>query len=96
MTLPIRLERWAVVDSQPFDVFRAPECAVPCLRGEVFGHPRHPNGTRVTTSPIVGRDGDRVVTASGSVYELGEMEPGYAGFIKEDKAAVLNRIGGGR
>ena len=42
------------------------------LRGQVFGHERWADGSRITTTAVVRRDGDRAWTASGSTYRLEE------------------------
>lgn len=54
------------------------------LIGQVYGDPKRPDGTLVTTSRIVSRDGATAVTASGSEYDLdgagadAEATPGRA------------------
>jgi hypothetical protein len=40
------------------------------LVGEVYGHPTRPDGTVVTTSHVVRREGALAITASGTEYEL--------------------------
>ena len=40
------------------------------LVGEVYGHPARPDGTVVTTSHVIRRDGQVAITASGTRYEL--------------------------
>lgn len=40
------------------------------LSGQVFGHERWADGSRITTTAIVRRDGARAWTASGSTYRL--------------------------
>jgi len=71
----MRIENWAVVVSDPY---AAPEARRQKLQGEVFGHPRFPDGTTVTTSSIVGKNWKgHVTTSSGSYYELGQVDPAY-------------------
>jgi hypothetical protein len=43
----------------------------PRYRGVVWNHPRLRDGTLITTSAIVELRGGRIVTRSGSTYELG-------------------------
>jgi len=59
----IRIENWY----PPFGLVEA-------LTGDVYGHPRFPEGHFVRTSKIVGFeiDGSVVLTKSGSRYILGE------------------------
>lgn len=40
------------------------------LVGEVYGHPTRPDGTVVTTSHVIRREGQVAITASGTHYEL--------------------------
>jgi len=72
-THPI-LEKWAMIMADPF---QAPEIATAVLNGLVYGHPRHHDGKRVSTSRVKGKRDGRVVTFSGSEYILGEVAPNY-------------------
>jgi hypothetical protein len=47
------------------------------LFGFVFGHPRHLDGKELLTSPVVRCHANRIVTRSGSEYELGSIDPAY-------------------
>lgn len=76
--MTIRLTNWRVVGVMPSSGFlRLPENATTHLSGVVTGHPKKADGTPVTTSRVVGRDGSRIVTESGSRYELGDVDPAY-------------------
>lgn len=70
----MRLENWAVVNTDPY---RAPEDQKPHLSGKVYGHPRFEDGHDIVTSHIVSIDAvnHTVTTNSGSVYELGTVDP---------------------
>ena len=70
-----RLENWAVKTAA--NPYLPPELKWDVLTGLVFGHPRHLDGKDVATSHIVGQRAGRVVTASGTEYELGVVESGY-------------------
>lgn len=55
------------------------------LRGNVFGHPRFPDDTPVTTSsilevPMLPEEGDVVVSAIGSGIGL-KLQPNFAGWM---------------
>jgi hypothetical protein len=68
----VKLKNWAVVDRGG---------GLPCLKGEVYGHPKHDDGIEIVTSPIVSTSG-RVVTTSNREYELdGPPEPGYIAYM---------------
>jgi hypothetical protein len=70
----IRLEKWAVVFLNA-DPYKAPELQQASLMGEAHGHPRFPDGSKITTSRPKSVEGRRVTTSSGSVYVLGEPDP---------------------
>ncbi len=79
----IHLSNWALEFARG-DAYDAPEIRGLCLVGEVAGHPRRPDGTRVKTSPIVAVEGRVVRTRSGSVYELnGDPHPAYLAWLAE-------------
>ena len=73
----MRLENWAIVFISDF--YTPPEMRRQCLSGEVYGNPKFIDGDHITTSEIVLRptENDCVSTASGSLYELGEVSPAY-------------------
>lgn len=72
----VRIENWSVGD-HPDDWHIPPEVRPRVLRGVVYGHPRKPDGSRVRTNNIVKSVGRFVETASGTVYQLGEVDPEY-------------------
>lgn len=81
MSKPIRIERWACKSVDPF---RAPEVGYNMrLCGDVYGHPRYPDGDRVSTGAVVRVDGHTVETSSGSIYVLGEADPRYLSWLAE-------------
>lgn len=55
------------------------------LRGRVKGHPRKPDGMRVTTSCVADAKGRTVRTESGTVYELGRPSEGYLAWLKANR-----------
>ena len=83
-----KLNQWAVVyrKSGPY---QAPEQATQHLNGIVTGHPIKADGVRVTTSEIIGRIQDRVVTRSGSEYELDQPAPEYEAQFPNAKERLL-------
>lgn len=62
------------------------------LRGDVYGHPRFPDGYRVTTTRIVGTRDGRIVTRSGSHYELGDPQPLYEAVFPGAKQRLLENL----
>ena len=73
--MTIKIENWAIVSPQ--DPYTAPELLRFSLKGEVYGHPRFSDGFEVTTSYIIGSDGETITTKSGSKYELGKVKDEY-------------------
>lgn len=71
-----RLENWSVI-TLTANEYQAPELGKRCLAGEVFLHPLHEDGKFVYTTPIKGLKDRFVETASGSLYELINVDPIY-------------------
>ena len=69
-----RLENWSTGNRNRNNLYRPP---VVCLQGIVYGHPLKPDGEMIQTSPICAAEGKIVITASGSRYELGAIDPVY-------------------
>ena len=57
------------------------------LVGEVEGHPTRPDGRRITTNYVDTVDGRFITTASGSVYELMDVDPEYKKYLDEHRPA---------
>lgn len=79
-----KIEEWSVKPDTS-DPYIAPELAPVCLYGKCYDHPRQPDGKCVLTSPIVAVDGRRVTTKSGTVYELGRIDPKYRAWLREHR-----------
>ena len=71
----IKIEDWTVVPL-PANAWTADQVRPLHLVGRVSHHPHWPVGGVATTSQVIGRRGDRIVTRSGSVYELGKASAG--------------------
>ena len=80
-----RLDDWSWVTNA--DRYTAPELVTVMLRGRVTGHPHHTDGKVVTTSAVLGQRGGRVVTSSGTEYELGKPRKAY-----ESNETLLARL----
>lgn len=99
--MTIRLSNWACEFPDGSSDYHAPELRGLCLVGDVTGHPRRPDGTRVQTSPIVAVDGRQIRTRSGSVYHLeGDPHPAYLAWLAECgrdyDAEQPIKVGGGK
>ena len=73
-----KLENWSIVTK--YNPYLAPECMVYRLEGVVYDHPnpRHSNGKEIVTSEIMAATiNNLIVTYSGSIYELGKVNPDY-------------------
>jgi hypothetical protein len=69
------LNNWSVAKEQ--DPYLAPECRRSILQGQVTDHPDFDDGSRIWTSPIIKLHGEQILTASGSLYTLGTIDPAY-------------------
>ena len=85
----MKLENWAVVYTDPY---RAPEDQHPHLHGTVYGNPKFDDGEDITTSRIVQIDpvAKTVTTYSGSVYELGAVDPEWEKLYPDSAARFWN------
>jgi hypothetical protein len=75
-----RLEHWSLVGPSGIPADRL-EPHSQSLRGTVYGHPFHTDGKPVRTSEIVSIARRNVTTKTGQVYELGDPDPAYLGWL---------------
>ena len=87
----VKLENWSI-RSRPLGQLQPPEGAGTCLHGFVIGHPQHQDGKQVFTSLVAARHADRVLTRSGSEYELGETDPDYERLYPSARQRLLARL----
>lgn len=85
-----KIDKWAVVTH--WDLYMAPELCQRCLTGIVTGHRKFNDGETVTTSAISHREGDIIVTASGSRYELGDVAMEYEARFPDAKTRLLGSL----
>lgn len=71
-----RIEEWDVVTVQD-SPYRAPEESAQFLAGKIFDDERFEDGDPIVTTSIQGQRDGKVVTKSGSLYELGTPNPLY-------------------
>jgi hypothetical protein len=94
----VQITEWSV-GTIGGDAYDPPEVLDKRVQGCVKGHPRKPDGTFVVTSPIRRVDGRRIVTRSGTEYELvGDPAPDYLEYLerigrKYDPEAPIAFIG---
>lgn len=83
----MRLENWSAVRG----AYKAPEQGG-YLIGDVYGHPTRPDGRCIRTSTIVKIDpvAETIETRSGSIYELGKVDPDYEKVFPGARARVFN------
>lgn len=82
MSAPIRITDWYLRPPTTVSSL-APASVWTCVAGTVSGHPKKPDGMRVTTSAIVRVEGRNFWTASGSAYVLeGDPLPKYLTWLK--------------
>ena len=70
-----RLENWSIIlKGNPYT---APELMTKHLHGNVYNHPKFLDGTEITTTEIKWIGLTTIITASGSEYEIGAVNPEY-------------------
>ena len=77
----MRLENWSVAGSAY--QYTPPERQIRWLQGKVYGHPTRQDGRWVRTSDIVNVEGNVVFTRN-SVYTLGEPDPKFVAWCREN------------
>jgi len=78
-----RLEQWKVVTIEDTR-YESPELQRKVLAGRVYNNPHFKDGEKIYTSrPLVAK-GRIIKTLSGSVYRLGEPDPEYLEWMKEN------------
>ncbi len=82
----VLLQNWFVrfrhADDRAY--YLAPELNYKVIAGDVYRHPRFPDGHSVKTSRIVSVEGRRVTTSGGTVYLLGRIQPEYRAWLKKE------------
>lgn len=85
----INIVKWSITTrSEPY---AAPECMRQFIQGNVYDHPRFADGHRVTTSAIKRVEGPYVETESGSLYAMGEPDPDYVDWCREQGHHIPTR-----
>lgn len=86
MKLAVTLTHWAF--HKTGDEYTAPECRVQILTGIVQGHPKIPDGEKVSTSAVLAINGRRVQTEHTLYLLTGEPEAEYAAWAKQNGIAI--------
>lgn len=89
----MRIENWSIFRAKNSSYVTPSEVQTRLLYGQVFGHPGLRDGEYVSTSSICGKnDKDEVITASGSSYELGKIDPSYEKIFPGAKDILLSSL----
>ena len=75
----VRIEKWRLLESAGADV-TTPNLGFR-LRGQVFGHPNHRDGEKLTTSEILRVEGN-IVYCRSRLYQLGEPSQEWINALK--------------
>ena len=85
----MRLENWSCTYGY-VSPYTAPEQLQQRLAGEVYDHPNFPDGDEIVTSSIIAICDGRVMTRSGSMYDLGVVDPAYEEKFPNARNRLLN------
>ena len=77
----MRLENWSTTGFN--DPYQPPELQTLRLQGQVYGHHVFEDGERIGTSDMVSVDGNTVTTRN-SVYTLGQPDPKFVEWCREN------------
>jgi len=81
----IRLENWSVCMYKD-SIYDSPETQVKYLQGDVYGHPRFPDGKNISSSTLILLDiENNCAKTRNTEYTLGKIDPEYQKFLDEQK-----------
>ena len=89
--IKMRIENWILRGAGKLEGLVLPEeydKSNVLIVGKVYGREDFPDGTLVSTSPVVKISESHATTHSGTVYELGEKHPDYVKFINAAKNSI--------
>jgi hypothetical protein len=91
--MKIQLKNWSFTANGD-DGYKAPEQLIPCLQGNVYGHPnpKHHDGKFIVTSKLIGKRNGLAITQSGSEYELGDVDPNYEKAFPNAKDRLFTQL----
>jgi hypothetical protein len=87
----MKILQWSIISKSDWG-FQSPDIPEGYLHGNILGHPGIEDGKEITTSRIVGRSGDKVVTKSGSEYELEGVDPEYNAAFPHAEERLMRRL----
>ena len=91
----MKIENWCIV-ARANNPYAPPEMQEHCLHGDIYKDKRpgqkFRDGSTITTSRIVGKEGDAIVTFSGSIYTLGSPAPLYEQQFPNAKQRLLDSL----
>lgn len=84
----VRIENWAIVNI-PNSPYQAPELVKPQLTGDIFGHPKHIDGKKVTTSIVVSLDiSNKICETENTSYVLGAPSAEFIEWLAENNKTL--------
>lgn len=86
-----RLEDWAIITTEQNPLL-APKLLAKCLTGKLYNHPKFDDGVNVTTSAFTAQTDGCVVTNSGSIYELGAINPEYEELYPNTRTRLFDTL----
>lgn len=89
--MTVLIKGWYTRLPRGTSAYTAPEVAGIAVAGEVQGHPKKPDGTRVTTSRVVRVSGRKFWTESGTAYELvGDPDPRFLATLEAQRRVYVS------
>ena len=85
------LKEWSIVATHQYEDnrYKAPECLLISLQGNIYNHPYFKDNSFVSTNYIVNVNDCYVKTQSGSIYKLvGEPSQSYKEYCKERNISI--------
>jgi len=74
----MRIENWSIMIHDSWNQeYQTPELFKSSWLGKIYDHPDHEDGECIITSSIKGFERNCILTASGSKFEIGKINPRY-------------------
>jgi hypothetical protein len=87
----MKIQQWSIISKSDWR-FQSPDTGEGYLHGTIVGHPVIEDGKEITTSRIVGRSKDKILTKSGSEYELDGVDPEYEAAFPRAHERLMKRL----
>lgn len=91
-TVNVRIRFVKTKHLKHWSIWGPPDFSTPILHGNVYGHEEIQDGQTIISSIVIGVKNGKVITKSGSEYELDDVDPNYENIFPNAKERVLQSL----